>query len=530
MSADSVAPSTPPVESVGDPGGRYGASQVAVADASPVTGDTVAHLEDEPRPDTAEHGRETSGGRTMAALVAAGLTLQALLIAFVLLYVNVPTGYDMPFGLSRESPALFRTLWPYPSVSLEPVRFRNLATLVIVALWAVYLAAWVLVRRPIPASRRRQMVLAIAVLTVLYHVVLALAMPPVLSSDIYHYALFGRMVAVYGLNPYVVPGNVVSGDPVWPWVFWRDVTTHYGPTWTLISAGAAALGDRSVLLTVLTFKGVAALFNLANCLLVFRLARRLTGDDGVAALLLYAWNPLILIEVAGSGHNDAVMMTFALLGLLLAARGRLLFGLTALLLSVMVKYLTALLVVFFVMHCLARAGSWRQRAALAGRMAAVSALVVGVLYLPFWAGPSTLERLGTVGAPFKSFLRVWLRESLAKMLANGGDIGLARAAAEPYVAWGLYLGFGLLMLALVPTVAARRSGWLRVLNVWGIASLAFVMLVYGWNLPWYLIPTLATAGVAVQTLASVRLLAVTHALGLGLMLVYTILLAVPQSP
>jgi alpha-1,6-mannosyltransferase len=462
-------------------------------------------------------------------LIAAGLTLQALLVAFVLLYVNVPIGYDVPFGLSRGSPALFRTLWPYPSLSIEPGAFRNLATVIIVALWAVYLAAWIIVRRSMPISRRRQMVLGISAFTVLYHVVLALAMPPVLSSDIYHYALFGRMVALYGLNPYVLPGTVVSGDPVWPWVFWRDVTTHYGPTWTLISAAAAALSDRSVLLTVLTFKGVAALFNLANCLLVFQLARRLTGGDGVAALLLYAWNPLILIEVAGSGHNDAVMMTFALLGLLLAARGRLLFGLTALLLSVMVKYLTALLAVFFVMHCLARAGSWRQRATLAGRMAAVSSLVVGALYLPFWAGPSTLERLGTVGAPFKSFVRYLLREWLAKMLAVGDDISVARAAAEPYVAWGLYLGFGLLVLALAMAVAARGSGWLRVLNVWGVASLAFVMLVYGWNLPWYLIPTLATAGVAVQTRASMRLLGMTHTLGLLLMLLYTIPLAVSES-
>jgi hypothetical protein len=530
MCAGSVKLSTVLAKWAGEPVGQRGACRVAVADASPVNGHTAAYLEDETPPDTAERGCETSGGRSIGALIAAGLTLQVLLVAFVLLYVNVPIGYDVPFGLSRESPALFRTLWPYPSVSLEPAAFRKLATLVIIALWAVYLAAWIIARRSMPGWRRRQMVLVITAFTVLYHVVLALAMPPVLSSDIYHYALFGRMVAFYGLNPYVLPGNVVSGDPVWPWVFWRDVTTHYGPIWTLISAGAAALSDQSVLLTVLTFKGVAALFNLANCLLVYCLARRLTGGDGVVALLLYAWNPLILIEVAGSGHNDAAMMTFALLGLLLAARGRMLFGLTALLLSVMVKYLTALLVLFFVIHCLARAGSWHQRAALAGRMAAVSALMVGALYAPFWAGPATLERLGTVGAPFKSFVRYLLREWLAKMLGGGGDISLARAAAEPYIEWGLYLGFGLLVLALVTVVAARGSGWLRVLNVWGIASLAFVTLVYGWNLPWYLIPTLATAGVAVQTLASVRLLGATHALGLGLMLVYTILLAVPDAP
>ncbi|HEX6655664.1 MAG TPA: hypothetical protein VF153_05570 [Candidatus Limnocylindria bacterium] len=510
---------------MGELSGQSGACQVVVPGSARIDGRATKRSKDETPRATEKPRGGTLGTRRVGALVAAGLLLQILVLAMIVLYVNVPDGYDVPFGLSPDSPALFRTLWPYPRLSLDPGVFRVLARLVIVALWAVYLIAWMIVRRVPPGAKRRQIGLTIATLTVLYHLVLVLGMPPVLSADIYHYALFGRMVTYYGLNPYIVPGSAVSADPIWPLVYWRDVTTHYGPVWTLISAGVAALGGQNVLLTVLAFKGVAALFNLANCLLVFWLARRLGQADGLSALLLYAWNPLILIEVAGSGHNDAVMMAFALLGLLLAIRGRLLVGLAVLLLSVMVKYLTGLLVLFFVVRCLARAGSWRQTAALAARMGAVGALVVGALYLPFWAGLATLERLGVVGAPFKNFVRYWLRDLLAGVLATGGDIGQARAAAEPYVAWGLYLGFGLLVVALAKAAAAHRSDWSRVLNVWGIASLAFVMFVYGWNLPWYLVPTLATASVAIESRAGMRLLSVTHALGLLLMLPYTILVS-----
>src|SRR5205823_10504562 len=132
--------------------------------------------------------------------------------------------------------------------------------------------------------------------------------------------------------------------------------------------------------------------DLANCLLVYRLARRL-GGDGPGALLLYAWNPLVLIETAGSGHNDAAMMTFALLGLLLATRGRLLWGLAALVLSVLVKYLTALLLLFYVLHALGRQPTRGRAAALAAKMGAVGGLLVGALFVPFWAGPDSLDRL-----------------------------------------------------------------------------------------------------------------------------------------
>src|SRR5207248_10339961 len=285
-------------------------------------------------------------------------------------------------------------------------------------------------------------------------------------------------------------GNAMIGDQTWPFAFWRDVTTHYGPVWTLISAGVAAESGRSVLLTALAFKATAALFNLANCLLVFRLARRL-GGDGSGALLLYAWNPLVLIETAGSGHNDAAMMTFALLGLLLAVRGRLLWGLAALVLSVLVKYLTALLLLFYVLHCLGRQASWQRAVALAAKMGAVAALIVLGFFLPFWTGPESLGRLFEVGAPFKSLVRIVLREWVAGLLANGSDLAAARAAAEPYVAGGLHLAFGVLALLLAMATLARLGDWRRLLGLWGVASLVYVALVYGWNEPWFLVPTLA---------------------------------------
>ena len=147
---------------------------------------------------------------TLPASGVAGSAIGVLLGAFILLYTSLPAGYNVLYGLSLGSVALFRELWPYPTLTLDSRSFGWSAAVVIMLLWGFYLAAWALVGRCCISSRRAQMALVIAGFTVVFHISLALAMPPVLSSDIYHYALFGRMVSFYGLNPYAVPGAAIS--------------------------------------------------------------------------------------------------------------------------------------------------------------------------------------------------------------------------------------------------------------------------------------------------------------------------------
>src|SRR5207248_11758550 len=154
-----------------------------------------------------------------------------------------------------------------------------------------------------------------------------------------------------------------------------------------------------------------------------------------------------------------------------------------------------------------------------------AALIVLGFFLPFWTGPESLGRLFEVGAPFKSLVRIVLREWVAGLLANGSDLAAARAAAEPYVAGGLHLAFGVLALLLAMATLARLGDWRRLLGLWGVASLVYVALVYGWNEPWFLVPTLATLCVVHETRLGIRLLAVSHAVGLLWMLVYPVLIA-----
>jgi hypothetical protein len=192
----------------------------------------------------------------------------------------------------------------------------------------------------------------------------------------------------------------------------------------------------------------------------------------------------------------------------------------------MVKYLTALLVLFYVVHCLANQKNRQRMLTLAAQMAGAGALLIGLLYLPFWAGPASLDRLVTVGTPFKSVVRVILGERLTGILANGDNLASARATAESLVILGLHIAFSVFMVLLLRASVTRPSNWPRLLTLWGAASLVYVCVIYGWNLPWLMIPTLTTACIVVQTRWQLRLLSLAHALGCLLMLPYALLIKI----
>ena len=107
---------------------------------------------------------------------------------------------------------------------------------------------------------------------------------------------------------------------------WPDYSTHYGPVFTGLSVVAAWLGGGRPIGTALAFKTLAAAGGALTAWAAAALAKR-DGRDGLLPLLLVAWNPLALLETAGSGHNEMVMIGLALLGLLWCARGRTTLGL-----------------------------------------------------------------------------------------------------------------------------------------------------------------------------------------------------------
>src|SRR5262249_306879 len=145
---------------------------------------------------------------------------------------------------------------------------------------------------------------------------------PYLSSDVYRYIWDGRVEAA-GINPYrYIPHapelSHLRDGVIFPRINRGDYApTIYPPVAQLFFLGLTRVGE-SVLIMRLGL--IAAEAVIIACLLAL-LRRRGAPATRIA---LYAWHPLPIWEIAGNAHVDAVMIALLLLGLVLAADGRIL--------------------------------------------------------------------------------------------------------------------------------------------------------------------------------------------------------------
>jgi hypothetical protein len=140
--------------------------------------------------------------------------------------------------------------------------------------------------------------------------------PAELSDDIYRY-LWDGLQTLAGSNPYMLaPANVhptaAAAEGVRRLVNHSEFVTIYPPTAQLLFAAGALLGK-----SVLGIKAFLTVLDLAACALIIRLMKALHLPP--ARAVLYAWHPLPVLEIAGSGHIDGAGFLFLLIALNLLA-------------------------------------------------------------------------------------------------------------------------------------------------------------------------------------------------------------------
>ncbi len=381
--------------------------------------------------------------------------------------------FTVPFPLFR--------LATRPHLTLGEATNHSAAGL---ALFAAALAAlfltygWALRLMPrLSAEEARLTVLAGAALCVL----VLLFAQPTLSNDLYDYLAHGRVLAVHGSDAFRVPLNAFPGDPLIAYAGWPELPSPYGLLWQLV-ASLVAVANLGLAGQLLLFKLVAGASLLATTVLVGRALRMAAPGLEAIGMAAFAWNPLVLLELAGNGHNDALMLWLVAAALACAAAGRRpLLTLALLMGAALVKPVALLLAAPLLVLLLARCPA-TCRVTLLLRALAVAGPLLALALLPVALGGAS------GGMAAESTLVLFSTPRLLFLAARWAAVPIAQSTV-------LWLA-SLLFLALYARGVARSRDYPSLLRESRRALLGFVLLASSEFQPWYLSWALLPAALA----------------------------------
>ena len=194
----------------------------------------------------------------------------------------------------------------------------SLLALVFTGLLAFYgIAIRVLLRSLRDEQQRTSQVLLLLLGSTFLFGVTLLFQPRLFSDDVFTYIISGRILTIYHANPLNTAPIHFAHDPYLRWVIaGRYAPNIYGPLWYCVCWFLSSLNAGPVG-TLLLFKSLGLCAHLLNGLLVWYVLRTVAPTRRMLGTLLYLWNPLILLELAGGGHNEGLLLTLLLAATLL---------------------------------------------------------------------------------------------------------------------------------------------------------------------------------------------------------------------
>ena len=208
-------------------------------------------------------------------------------------------------------------------------------SLIIVIFFAFYLILLYYFKKKIFAFREFKLIVALTAL------ILFFAYPAMVSYDIFNYLATAKVLFLYHENPYLVMPIQFTGDPMLLFMHAANKTALYGPIWILLTGIPYLSGFGNFLITLFSFKFFTTIFYFLTVVLLLRMSKN------VFLTSLFALNPLIILEVVASGHNDIVMMFFALLSIYFLKERKIILFFTFIFFSILIKFATLFLLPVF---------------------------------------------------------------------------------------------------------------------------------------------------------------------------------------
>ncbi len=296
------------------------------------------------------------------------------------------------------------------------------------------------------------------VLAALWHLPFLL-MAPRSDDDVHRYVWDGHVQRL-GYNPYIV----VPSDPALGGLHTPETRTLNNPDVPSPYPAGAQLFFRAVTAMHESIFALKVAFVVCDLAIVLVLLDILCcSGQGAHWVLAYAWNPLLATDVAGSGHVDIVGVLLLLVSVAALVRRWRTVAALAFGLAVSVKFLPIVLLPLY----------WRR---VRMRDAALAAIVVGLLYVPFFNhGRIPIGSLGTYVQRFRF---------------NDPVFATLERVAAPQLVAGLAVLVGFLTAI---WMRSKAPAWSSDAFAWPMAaSFLCAPVVYPWYLLW-LLPFLRSA-------------------------------------
>lgn len=313
--------------------------------------------------------------------------------------------------------------------------------------------------------------------------------PPILSLDVYSYHAAGVML-VHGLDPYLAGpaalGHSLAVDATDP--LWRHAQAPYGPLALWVVHAVAWLTNGDTFTAVLCLRLVACAGVAIASASVIAAANSRGGS--CSAQCASALGPIVLLQLVGAVHLEALMLPLLAGGLLAVQRQRPVVGLVLLTAAAAVKW-PALIAVAVVMAVRARRTPRRALVVVLGDGAVVAA-AGGALSMLVPDGIGWLRAAATPTAGLTLYAPTTVVAKIA-----GASLRLCGATAPDATVLsavrivGMMIAIaviGWLLLTVQRRDVAASAGWAL---LW-LAVLGPVL--YPWYLTWGIVPLAMVGG------------------------------------
>lgn len=291
--------------------------------------------------------------------------------------------------------------------------------------------------------------------------------PAVMSQDIFLSATYGRMASFYNVNPFVVSPTAYPTDIFHMFLLGQGLgVAHYGPLWIDMTLPVVNIARESVAYILLGFRLLGFICYIANAILIWAILAELKQEMRIAGVILFAWNPLVLLLGVSEAHYEIVVITFLLLGVLFYQRRSFMLSWVFVLLATLLNVFCLLLLPLFLRVL------WKETRVMRGKrrllwwltLISLTAVIVMLAFAPYLRGWGLMGFVSNVEGTFSDGNAVHSLDAAILYLPMGFPLFLSWLA-NPYH-WTILAGITI--------------GSLLLFGLWFADTLELVLLFSSW--------------------------------------------------